>query len=149
MLKRVLPYKNQQISGTLGGPIVKNKLHFFGNYEYERQPLTSIWTTPYPRFNVELDGIRNVKLGGVRLDQQLSSTMRLMGKVAHSGLFEPFGAGTGNHPSATNSNREHNTDVIGQFTQVISARAVNEFRYAGSVATSVFPSPVRISAILP
>jgi len=129
VLKRVLPYKNQQISGTLGGPIVKNKLHFFGNYEYERQPLTSIWTTPYPRFNVELDGIRNVKLGGVRLDQQLSSTMRLMGKVAHSGLFEPFGAGTGNHPSATNSNREHNTDVIGQFTQVISARAVNEFRY--------------------
>src|SRR5439155_9791309 len=124
VLKRVLPYKNQQVSGTLGGPIVKNKLHFFGNYEYERQPLTSIWTTPYPRFNVELDGIRNVKLGGVRLDQQLSSTMRLMGKVAHSGLFEPFGAGTGNHPSATNSNREHNTDVIGQFTQVISARAV-------------------------
>src|SRR2546425_2031378 len=129
VLKRVLPYQNQQISGTLGGPIVKNKLHFFANYEYERQPLTSIWTTQYPRFNVQLNGIRNVKLGGARLDQQLSSKMRVMGKISHSGLFEPFGPGTGNHPSATNSNQEHNTDVIGQFTQVISNRAVNELRF--------------------
>src|SRR5204862_603338 len=70
VLKRVLPYQNQQVSGTLGGPIVKNKLHFFGNYEYERQPLTSIWSTQYPRFNVELDGIRNVKLAGLRMDEQ-------------------------------------------------------------------------------
>ena len=128
VLLRVLPYSNQQFSGTVGGPITLNKLHFFGNYEYERQPLTSIWNTPYPKFNIELDGIRNVKLGGVRLDQELSSKMRLMGKVSHSVLFEPFGAGTANHPSATASNQEHNTDVIGQFTQVLSNRALNEFR---------------------
>src|SRR5207247_442858 len=100
-----------------------------GNYEYERQPLTSIWSTPYQRFNVELDGIRNVKLGGVRADEQLSPKMRVMGKISHSGLLEPFGPGGGNHPSATNSNQEHNTDVIGQFTHVISNRAVNEVRF--------------------
>src|SRR5262245_1296845 len=128
VLQRVLPYSNQQISTTLGGPVVKNKLHFFGNYEYERQPLTSIWQTPYPAFNVELQGIRNVKMGGVRLDHQLSSKTRLMGKFSRSNLFEPFGPGTTNHPSATNSNQEYNTDVIGQFTQVISNRALNEFR---------------------
>ncbi len=128
VLHRVLPYKNQQISVAVGGPIIRNRTHFFGNYEYERQPLTSIWQTNYPRFNVELDGIRNVKLGGVRLDQQVSSKMHLMGKVSHSTLFEPFGPGTGNHPSATNSNAEHNTDVIGQVTQVLSNRALNEFR---------------------
>src|SRR5256885_663101 len=81
VLLRVLPYSNQQISGAVGGPIVQNKLHFFGNYEYERQPLTSIWSTPYPAFNVSLSGIRNVKLGGVRLDYELSPQMRTMVKV--------------------------------------------------------------------
>jgi outer membrane receptor protein involved in Fe transport len=128
VLNRVVPYSNQQLSGTLGGPILQNKLHFFVNYEYEHQPLTSIWQTPYPAFNVELQDTRSVKLAGVRLDHQLSSKMRLMGKVNHSDLFEPFGPGTQNHPSGTNSNEEHSTDVLGQFTQVISNRALNEFR---------------------
>src|SRR6266853_981014 len=94
VLNRVLPYSNQQISTTLGGPIVESKLHFFANYEYERQPLTSIWQTSYPKFNVELQGIRNVKLGGVRLDHQLSSKTRVMGKFGRSTLSEPFGPGT-------------------------------------------------------
>jgi hypothetical protein len=128
VLKKVVPYSNQQISGAAGGPIVQNKLHYFANYEYEHQPLTSIWQTPYPAFNVTLDGIRDVKLLGVRVDQQLSSKMRLVGKVNHSDLYEPFGAGTSNHPSGTNSNEEHSTDVLGQFTQVLSNRAVNDFR---------------------
>jgi len=136
VLHRVLPYSNQQISGTAGGPIVRNKLHYFGNYEYEHQPLTSIWQTPYPAFNVELEGTRSVKLGGVRGDYELSSNTRLMGKFNHTILHEPFGPGTANHPSGTNSNEEKSTDVIGQFTQVLSNRALNEFR-AGYAAYGI------------
>jgi carboxypeptidase family protein/TonB-dependent receptor-like protein len=124
----VVPYSDQQLSGTYGGPIIQNKLHFFANYEYERQPLTSIWQTSFPAFNIQLQGTRNVKLGGVRLDYQLSPKTRLMGKVSHSTLFQPFGPGGVNHPSATNTNEEHNTDVLGQFTQVLSNRALNEIR---------------------
>ena len=136
VLNRVLPYSNQQISGTAGGPIVRNKLHYFGNYEYEHQPLTSIWQTPYPAFNVELEGTRSVKLGGVRGDYELSSNTRLMGKVNHTILHEPFGPGNANHPSGTNANEEKSTDVIGQFTQVLSNRALNEFR-AGYAAYGI------------
>jgi hypothetical protein len=29
--KRVLPYQNQQVGGTLGGPIVKDKMHYFAS----------------------------------------------------------------------------------------------------------------------
>ncbi|MBI2186188.1 MAG: carboxypeptidase regulatory-like domain-containing protein, partial [Acidobacteria bacterium] len=123
------PGSNQQLSGTLGGPILRDKLHFFGNYEYERNPRTSIWNTPFPAFNISLSGNRTVKLGGGRLDYQFSPSMRLMGKYSQGVLSEPFGAGTNNnHPAATNDTSEDNKDLLGQFTQVLSNRAVNEVK---------------------
>jgi len=123
-----VPYKNQQYSGTIGGPIILNKLHYFGNYEYEHQPLTSIWTTPYPAFNVTKTGTHHVNLSGIRLDDELSSKMRLMGKVNHSSLLDPFGTGNSNYPAAAAQNKEHSTDVVGEFTSVLSSKAVNVAR---------------------
>lgn len=38
--QRVLPYSNRQVSGTFGGPIIRDRLHFFANYEREREPQT-------------------------------------------------------------------------------------------------------------
>src|SRR5580692_6462288 len=32
----VLPYQDQQAGFTLGGPIILDKIHYFGSYEYER-----------------------------------------------------------------------------------------------------------------
>ncbi len=40
--KRVLPYSNQQAGGTVGGPIARDRAHFFAAYEYEREPNTVI-----------------------------------------------------------------------------------------------------------
>ena len=33
IVDRVLPYSNQQVSLTAGGPIVRDKIHFFGSYD--------------------------------------------------------------------------------------------------------------------
>src|SRR5258705_11120440 len=54
--------------------------------------------------------------------------MRLMGKVNHSFLHEPFGAGGSNHPAGTNLNDEHSTDAVGEFTTVLSNKALNTVR---------------------
>src|SRR4029079_19192469 len=64
VLGRVEPVDNQQYSATFGGPIVQNRLPLVVQYEYEREPRTSIWNTPYPTFNVELTGVNNQKKGG-------------------------------------------------------------------------------------
>ena len=68
------------IQRAAGGPIVRDKLHYFGNFEYEREPRSSIWNTPYPVFNKELHGDRTIKLTNARGDYQLSNAIRLMGK---------------------------------------------------------------------
>jgi hypothetical protein len=41
---RVLPYADQQVGGTLGGPIIKDKMQYFFAYEGERAPNTIILT---------------------------------------------------------------------------------------------------------
>jgi hypothetical protein len=127
VLHRVLPINNQQFSAAAGGPIVRDRLHYFGNFEYEREPRSSVWNTPYPVFNVELHGDRTIKLSNVRGDYQLSNSIRLMGKGTWGRFGEPFGAGAANNsPAATNTTFEHNNEGIGQLTHVISNRAVNE-----------------------
>jgi Carboxypeptidase regulatory-like domain/TonB dependent receptor len=128
VLDTKVPYKNQQYSATVGGPIVLNKLHYFANYEYEHQPLTSIWNTAFAPFNVTLHGTHHVDLSGIRVDDELSSKMRLMGKVNHSSLLDPFGTGSANHPSGTAKNQEHSTDALGELTHVLSNKALNTVR---------------------
>ena len=43
---RVLPYANQQIGAAVGGPIVRDKLHYFLSYERENEPNTILTTPP-------------------------------------------------------------------------------------------------------
>jgi hypothetical protein len=126
---QVEPINNQQYSTAVGGPVLRDKLHFFANYEYEREPRISIWRTPYPFFNASLEGTNNRKIGGVRLDYQLSSRTRVMGKVGRGRLWEPFGLPSAtNHPASTNTTQEYNDEIFGQLTQVLSNRALNEIK---------------------
>ena len=67
---RVLPYANQQIGGAIGGPIVRDKLHYFLSYERENEPNT-ILSSPaaLPGFNWSFDTklVQNSFLGRGRL----------------------------------------------------------------------------------
>ena len=45
---RVLPYSNQQIGGAIGGPIIRDKLHYFLSYERENEPNTILSVAAVP-----------------------------------------------------------------------------------------------------
>ena len=51
-----------------------------------------------------------------------------MGKVRTGAALSPSAAGRRQPPGGDDQHREHNNEGIGQLTQVISNRAVNEVR---------------------
>jgi hypothetical protein len=128
--RRVLPYSDQQLSGTFGGPVLRDKFHFFVNYEYEREPQTLASSSPYPSFNVDLRSTRTVDMSGIRLDNQFSPQTRLSTRGTHYEEIIPNESAGGaiRHPS-TGVNRKLSGDqIVFSLTQVLTNRTLNEIR---------------------
>jgi hypothetical protein len=126
------PLKNQQISGSLGGPLLRDKFHFFGNYELDRTPKSLVWTTGYATFdNASRDYTDTIKMGGLRLDYQLSPQMRLFSRGSVSKDLSLSGGGNA-HPAAAAFGFRTTNDLNLTFTRVISNTTLNEVRAAFS-----------------
>ena len=113
--QRVLPYSNQQISGTLGGPIRRNRAHFFGSYEYEREPQILTFDSPYPFFNLDSEEFAKTarKFLG-RGDLEVTRQMHLSVRYARSDVPKFLqGGGALLHPSAINTMELHTHSTIG------------------------------------
>ncbi|MBI1873028.1 MAG: TonB-dependent receptor [Acidobacteria bacterium] len=132
--KRVLPYADQQTGGAIGGPIVRDKVHYFFSYEYEREPNT-IFAQPNrlagQNFTFETKTLQNSYLG--RLDWQLSSRNYFSVRASRWDWKNPFDqvAGQG-HPSQGSIRTQEATNVVGTWSQVLSNTKVSELRVAYS-----------------
>src|SRR6266545_5508313 len=121
--KRVLPYSNQQLSATFGGPIVKDRVHFFGSYGYTHEPNTYTYNSPYPAFNVDVHFPTRVHSVLGRVDYQFTPATRL--SVRGSGFNNLFYAGANgatNHPSAGGTRQRVSTQYYATLTHVVSNR---------------------------
>ena len=125
---RVLPYSNQQMSGTLGGPIIRDRLHFFGTYEYERQPKTFVYAGPYPAFNMDLAFTDRAHKPLGRVDYQITSQTRASARLSRYNAWFHEGGGSTNHPVNMGQRGRIATQYTGSLTQVLSSRAVNEIK---------------------
>jgi hypothetical protein len=137
---RVLPYSNQQVSTTIGGPIRRDRMHYFFNYEFEREPSTVTHNSPYPSFNVDVYSVRRQHKPMARVDDQLSNKMRLSVSAYAWRDFQPNDptqatiGGAVNHPANQISYNKYAEAVQGRLTRVISNRMVNEVKvgFAGN-----------------
>jgi hypothetical protein len=127
--KRVLPYSDQQINGTWGGPIIKDRLHYFASYEYERQPQTITYSSPYPGFNFDQTGTYTENKGGLRVDYQISPQNRFSARGNGFGSFNPYDprytGGAARHPSSAIKTKRHSNDYLGTLTQVFGATTMD------------------------
>jgi hypothetical protein len=136
---RVIPYQNQQLSGTFGGPIIRDRVHFFFNWEYEREPGTITFNNAqFPSFNIDLPSTRTENKGGLKGDVQFNPQNRMWlrwnmyrNKIPHSGT-----GGAGNHPSTSSQNNRQSYQIFADYTSVLSARTVNQIK--GGVIENFF-----------
>ncbi len=132
VLHTVLPYSDQQISFAYGGPIIKDKLHYFANYEFEREPRTFTWNTPYPAFNLSFTAPRKENKGGGRLDYQFSPSTSASFRSTIWKEFQPedndFPPAPTRHTSRLTQVTRHSNNELFTLTKVLGSRAVNEFK---------------------
>jgi hypothetical protein len=132
VVDRVLPYANQQISTTFGGPIRQDRAHYFLSYEFEREPSTITHNSPWPSFNIDLENNRKQNKVAMREDVQFSSQTRLS---LYGNLWRdrtPIAAdlvgGASIHPSASVKFDKDSEALQATLTQVLSNRMVNEVK---------------------
>jgi hypothetical protein len=128
ILNRVVPYSDQQISGTFGGPIKRDKIHFFGNYEYERQPNTIISNVPFPVFNIpDTKTTTRQNYFGGRVDWVLTPNTRLLMRGSGFNFTVPVQGSGVAHPSTWGNNIEASGQAFVSLTHT-SSRMVNDIK---------------------
>src|SRR5262245_48842449 len=127
--KRVLPYQNQQVGGTLGGPIVQDKLLYFGSYEYEREPQTQIAQPaqlPGQIFTYPNTVINHSVLS--RVDQNLSVKDNLSHRISFWNFSSPFEVTSTSHPSNASGRTRRAVNYQTSWAHVFSDNKVQEIR---------------------
>ena len=125
---RVLPYQNQQVGGSFGGPIVKDKWHFFASYEYEREPNTVFFqpvNLPSQSFSYADKQINNSVLG--RVDENLSDKSHMSYRYSLWGFDRPFDK-QAEHPTQSAARTRHADNFLVSWSHVRSNTTVEELR---------------------
>jgi hypothetical protein len=117
----VLPYSDQQTGFTLGGPVIRDKVHFFGSYEYERNPSTAVLTPtalPNQTWSLPSNTVQNNYLA--RGDYQQSAKNNFSVRLQRWTLDSPFQISSGTtHPSMAEHQRYYSTNLYGTWTRVM------------------------------
>ena len=134
-----IPDQLSQISGTIGGPLIKDRTFFFATADYTRQNRTAFLSPSLPSFVLPPDGnlawvghYRQTLFDG-RVDHKFSSKQTLMFRMNLDRFFDdnPQDAvGGTSAPSVARKYSRRSWTLQGNLTSVISPRLLNEARFA-------------------
>jgi hypothetical protein len=137
------PSQQQQWGGVLGGPIVRDKAHFFGSLE--RVALDSSVTTNIPtrpdlnRTDVEISRVWNTYLRG---DHQITEGNTWGLRWLRETSPQPLQIQATNHtPSRHEAETDVDWTVVGNLTSVIGSSKVNTFRVSAVKEDVFFGNP--------
>jgi hypothetical protein len=130
-VNRVLPYENRQLGGTLGGPILRDKVHYFGAFEYETEPRTNVFSPaalPGQVLTLPSDTTRRSWLarGDYQLNQKDHLTVR--GNYSKKQNLEDYS--TTLHPTGGSIGIVDSLTTTGNWSRVISGSLLQEVSLA-------------------
>jgi outer membrane receptor protein involved in Fe transport len=125
-------YRRYQYGGTAGGPIVKNKTHFFVAYEgtNENQFFTVNAKGLWPEYEGTFKSAQKRWTYNVKVDHQLSETQNVFFRWGAEDEYRPIiTTGGRTTPSASFDFGVPRQSLVGSHTWVLSARTLNDFRF--------------------
>src|SRR4051812_15557940 len=134
-----LPDELHQISGSIGGPIVKDRTFFFATSDYTHQDRTTQLSSTLPAFVLPSDGslsyVGHYRQGlfNGRLDHKLSSSQSLMIRTNYDHFYDtnPNDAVVGTSaPTVARRYTRGTSSVQGNHTTVLRGNLLNEARVA-------------------
>jgi hypothetical protein len=137
-----IPFDRQQFGGTIGGPIKKDKLFFFGNAEFNNQDAVAlrVLSPTLVGFNGFTGTPFNELLVTGKIDWQMNDKTRVFWRYSHDGNDQtaPFPPASGIVPKDSASGIFQSNDQVDLnrsdggvfgFTRSLRANLVNDFRY--------------------
>ena len=124
--------QRNQFGGSAGGPIAKDKVHFFGSLE--RTNVDEFYTvnTGQPQFYSAVEGTfplpSNRTLYSGRVDWQLNNNHSLFGRYLGEKDFTPCNGCGGTTASSNDQDIPRESLVLGH-TWIRGAKALNDFRF--------------------
>ena len=132
-----IPDALNQVSGTIGGPIIKDKTFFFLSSDYTRQNRTALLSAKLPAYLLPADGSLDYTghyrqfLLDARIDHRLTSNQNLTFRANVDRFYDdnPQDAVSGTTPPI-NARRYTRRSITGQInhTWVINSNLLNEAR---------------------
>ncbi|HEY3159413.1 MAG TPA: carboxypeptidase regulatory-like domain-containing protein [Vicinamibacterales bacterium] len=132
-------YKRNQYGFAVGGPVIRNTLHYFGAFERTREH--SFFTVPapvqfYPSLAGSYEGGSFTNISFVRTDYQMNSKQNLFYRYVnqHTEFFCSNCGGTASSFSNLDNLIPRDMHAIGH-TWVLSNRVLNEFYFMRATAS--------------
>ena len=125
-------YSRHQFGGSAGGPIIQNKLHFFGSFERTDQEEFYTVNTGLPQFYGSLEGTfprpswRN--LYSLRGDWQISNSQNAFGRYLGQNEVKAC-QGCGGTSASGRDEEIPRRSIVAGHTWIRGARALNDFRF--------------------
>jgi Carboxypeptidase regulatory-like domain len=124
----VLPYQDQQYGGTIGGPIIQNKLHYFFSIEPERTPATIYQPVSALGESFSLSDNQTSLAMLLRVDGQLTKNDRLSIRATYSHSDNPNEITSGFPPSQGSTATQGSINALATWSKVLGNSAVQEIK---------------------